>query len=768
MSNLSDSNGSIFQELLLMLAVAGSACLLLGKVVLNPDEVLYSPYSDILAQHYPYRHLMVHSLREAHRLPTWNPTAFCGMPLVGDPQAGLFYPPNWLHALVPADRCGSLFGWLIIAHLIVGGWGVLWWLRRHDFDWAPRLAAAIAFIFCGKWILHVLVPGHIIFLPLMFLPWQFGLIDRIWAGPRLRLAASLAAATALTILGSHTQQLFYSQLLLLGYVGVSWKLFSGREHWGQSLLYLAGAGAMSLALSAQHLLPIFGLLDQVVRGDGVPYSMAARRSQQWSDYITFLLPSRAANGHWENTSYVGVAAAVLAVFGLLDRKRMGFRMLFLGTIVFALFYGVGEFGWLHRFLYDYAPGFHLFRIPPRIFLILGLPVAYLVAAGVDRLSSELPSRLSRVIAVVAAAAGLLVFFNEISWDSSFAAWALFAVGMAAMVPSPKRRSVFVGTFLILVLLIDQARFVAPLVGTRTLDQALGRNPLVEMLRAPLGRQRYVALNYAKPGMHSALPVAYATPHRLESVRGFNPLIPASTFRYVRTGVGGEEYQGFFGTGIREFEIASREHLDLLNVRWVITDRPLEVPELQLRETFDDLRVYHFSTPEDLNVIPKTYVYENLRVFPRAALVRRATAVDSTEEAIEKIGTFDPRQEVLVESADAAGEHPGQFVALEEIDHRGDEIFLTVDAGEGGYLVLSEMWYPGWRATVDGRSHRPLRVNGVFQGIRLGPGRHEVHLFYRPWSYVVGWRLSLAAWAATVAAMFVPFGRLQFWKGRLKQ
>ena len=73
----------------------------------------------------------------------------------------------------------------------------------------------------------------------------------------------------------------------------------------------------------------------------------------------------------------------------------------------------------------------------------------------------------------------------------------------------------------------------------------------------------------------------------------------------------------------------------------------------------------------------------------------------------------------------------------DVEHEGDRIRLDFDAREGGYLVISEVWYPGWQARVDGRVREIERANGFFQALEVGPGRHEIVLEYWPVSLRVG-------------------------------
>jgi uncharacterized membrane protein YfhO len=79
----------------------------------------------------------------------------------------------------------------------------------------------------------------------------------------------------------------------------------------------------------------------------------------------------------------------------------------------------------------------------------------------------------------------------------------------------------------------------------------------------------------------------------------------------------------------------------------------------------------------------------------------------------------------------------------------NEIRLRVDSPADAYLVLSEVWYPGWRATVDGEPVPVLRANHAFRAVRLQPGEHEVHLKFDPRS----WTLGLAISGLTLLVLF---------------
>jgi uncharacterized membrane protein YfhO len=81
--------------------------------------------------------------------------------------------------------------------------------------------------------------------------------------------------------------------------------------------------------------------------------------------------------------------------------------------------------------------------------------------------------------------------------------------------------------------------------------------------------------------------------------------------------------------------------------------------------------------------------------------------------------------------------------------------VTATAKREGLLVVSDAWYPGWTATVDGKPADVERVNYVFRGVRVGPGAHRVEFAYRPLSWRIGWIVSLLAVLAIAAAGLAP-------------
>jgi uncharacterized membrane protein YfhO len=85
--------------------------------------------------------------------------------------------------------------------------------------------------------------------------------------------------------------------------------------------------------------------------------------------------------------------------------------------------------------------------------------------------------------------------------------------------------------------------------------------------------------------------------------------------------------------------------------------------------------------------------------------------------------------------------------VEATRHR---LVIEADTPAAGLMVVSEAFYPGWRATVDGAPAPLLRADYAFRGVALAPGHHRVELDYRSRATEAGLALSalglLALWA----------------------
>ncbi len=151
------------------------------------------------------------------------------------------------------------------------------------------------------------------------------------------------------------------------------------------------------------------------------------------------------------------------------------------------------------------------------------------------------------------------------------------------------------------------------------------------------------------------------------------------------------------------------------------------------------------------------IYENLDVLPRAFAVSSWQVADSTEAVLQAMAyeEFDPAVQAVV-SGESSGEGgPGTGEAQASIvRYAAEEVVVEVQSDGPVLLVLTDAFYPGWRATIDGEPAAIERVNGLFRGLFVPAGSYVVRFAFEPQSYVVGrWTTLLAGAGIAALALY---------------
>jgi len=155
------------------------------------------------------------------------------------------------------------------------------------------------------------------------------------------------------------------------------------------------------------------------------------------------------------------------------------------------------------------------------------------------------------------------------------------------------------------------------------------------------------------------------------------------------------------------------------------------------------------------------------VLPRAFVAPAAeTAADDTAARARLADpTFDPATEVILAGSSPQPAAPASTtkVSLPAAITAYAPEDVRVSAQGAGYLVLTDAWYPGWKAWVDGAPAPILRADLMFRAVYLLPGSHAVEFRFEPDSVKWGLWLSgiaLAVWLAALLALGVAARRLR--------
>jgi hypothetical protein len=153
------------------------------------------------------------------------------------------------------------------------------------------------------------------------------------------------------------------------------------------------------------------------------------------------------------------------------------------------------------------------------------------------------------------------------------------------------------------------------------------------------------------------------------------------------------------------------------------------------------------------------VWENEKVLPRAFIVTKPVLAESDEVALDIISAKDfPFESTAVVTIgrdataySASEDHgPGTLVPAEIQRYDAENVEIRASSAGGGWLILSDLFYPGWKATCDDTPVSIFSGNYLFRAVRIPPGSHLIRFAYNPLSFRLGLLLALLAAAAVLS------------------
>lgn len=735
--------------------------MLAGRWLLGDDQYIAG---------YGFRRFGAEMFRTTGHIPEWNPYLFGGLPYVAAQHGDIFYPTAWLRWFLPIDTAMNL-GFAF--HLVLAGAAMYALLRGLRVGWSGAVVGGLSYEMTGI-VASLVKPGHdgklfvSALVPFAFLALLRGIRDRRAWGYGL-----LALVVGLGMLSPHYQMTYY--LLVATALWSLWLVFLDPERPADTrpiptLALALGAVLLGLAIAALQVLPFLAYLPYSPRGAGGPsggWTYATGFSMLPEELFTTVLPQ--FNGVLQNywgrnffklhTEYVGASVALLAVLGVTDRRRKP-AVMALGAIA-ALFLLVAFGGHtpFYRVWYEVMPMMKKVRAPGMAFFLVAFPLAVFAGFGTDRVLRRAASARS-----VAVATGILVglaFLGAIGALQAIAG--LLATPEQAARVAENAGALRLGSIR---LLLATAAAAAVLWAIRTarvggwpatallalvvvadlwsVDRLFFefKPPAAELYRddAITGRIRREAgpFRVLDGGVYQG---SYLMAHDIQSVLGYH----GNEVRYYDELLGGKgEWRNATNLNL----------LDLLSVRFLL------LPAAQAVPTFRQVLGPVTTTPGSVGVLyRRDTVPPYVRVIPAAAKLAEEQLIptiidprfpnssvvvysETTSVAPEPIrGALPPPPPVRATLAEWA---PGRM-----------RITLAGRGDKPAYLLVSETWYPDWRATVDGRPAPVHRGDYALISVVVPPGAREVRLRFHSAAYARGKLVSLLALLGTFGLLAAP-------------
>ncbi|MGC9394861.1 MAG: YfhO family protein [Anaerolineae bacterium] len=661
-------------------------------------------------------------------IPLWHTGMMAGDPIVAEGQYGLFNPLNWpLFLLSPVPAWAvSLRG---MATLWLAGLGMYGYLR-HSPVWRLREMAALvgtlAYMFADPFVAHL---GHPQFNDAMaWLPWSLWVVD---GAMRRRRAIPLAALVlACLALSGHGQATLYGVLAIGGYA--LWQAFAGGlERAPRRIGRLALVGVLAVALTMPAMLPGFERLPYTERAN-VPPTPGEYEFHlgMWRDFITPLFHGRNHRtfwGPWQRveTGSVGVVALGLALLGLLSRPR--WRTAFLWVMgALAVLLALGTRGPLYPLLSS-LPLFDATWKTGRAIYVLSFVLAIAAAAGTERLLRAPRLRGLRLVwsAAMLGAAVWIAF--------SASAWAMLAPDTAAVTRASMGLYVAAAALATAALLgvgVRRCRLCRAALLSLVLVELVFTGALADVERSPDiaadPHQAATAYLQADAGWFRVDVDSAArglwSPAALMAA-GF--AVPQGTGNPMEILMYNQLYWGIPHKGMPAYR--------LLGAKYIIVPKGAQPGADGIWPVFFDDALID--------------VHLNTNALPRVWLVYYTLPVETLEAAYAHIFAADFQPAVTATVAHGPLlETPGTG-RIEVLAYGPNRAAFYVETSQPALLVLSDLRYPGWRATVDGEAVALYATNGLFRGVLVPAGAHRVEMRYFPQS--LRWGLGLLGMSLAV-------------------
>jgi hypothetical protein len=761
---------------------------------------------DTITFSYPYQVELSRSLR-AGEFPLWSKSA--NFPAFAESQGAYAHPLHLLLiAVFPPYVASNLF---LLIHVYFALLFTYLFCRETGFGRAAATLAALTFGLSGFFLARLGI--YTIITNGAWLPGLLWFAARYARTGRPREMLLFTGGAALAVLAGQFQLAVYSVLTASAYL-----LYLNRKKWGSTLLVLAGVAVVLAGLTAVQTLPTLELLLNSHRASA---ELAGDYSLWPPQLLQLLVPDlfgRAPHPpyapvdnvpldtYWgrgsfvESAFYVGVVPFVLMVAAAIKRREPFWITVAAVSVVVAF----GAYTPLFS-LYEAVPPFNLFRGPSRFLFITTMGLAVLAGRGLDdfrrkptrlylwtglivlltavgtvsalRLSLPLVEKLAYGKAEIKAAEAAAEGYDESEFLTAYRAKAgemtaraaaaanplqgpyiaqlAFLVGTAVLLwtgyKKGKSAEVVIPALLVLLTAADlhyYGRELNPTTPARNVREPPATAELI--VDGDLGRTFSTGFELTDD-TRLGLGLIHENTHL---IWGLDCTVPRTSLReknQLAYFLALEEAYTY-DTGlltpraVRE-EPATLSPFSALNVRYFIRRAPLDAAGVRL-----------------LGEIGSYKVYVNEKAAPRAYLVGNAYVEEDTEKAIEYIfsGEFEPGFDVVLEQPVDFGRGTISYpIEAEFVEYSNNEATIEYESPAPAVLYFSDLYYPGWRAELDGEPVEILRANVVGRAVEAPAGRHVVRFYYMPHSFTAGFVVTCAfllVYVGLFAAEGLLYGR----------
>jgi hypothetical protein len=756
----------------------------LGGLIPYPGDLIvanYEPYKsyfpgvphkaqgpDVARELIPWKHFVVESFKKGE-IPFWNPHNFSGNPLLANFQSAVFYPANILFFVLDFADAWTLY---IILSSVLSSIFMYLFLRRLKLSNPASVLGSVSYTFSlymTVWIQYGNI-GH----TLMFLPLVLFFTDLIIEKISYRNFIGLVLSLFLSILAGYIQGAFYVFLVALIYFfGKSF--FTKKISKVKSLIFLSTL-TFPILLSLFQLLPTLELFANSTRGAYTTEQIQRLLNPIWY-LITVIAPdffgNPATRNYWfdgtyiERVSYFGLIPLIFAIFAIwaLFRKTEVkiFSLIFLGTIILTTDL------LLTKFFYLLPIPVISTAVPTRMLSLFAFSGSVLAAFGLDHfLRSKNPSTgsgqgkrillISGVILALLAGLFLIMSGNIVAQRNlvlPIGTLIIFILLIFAFIQIKSARKIAIFSIIIIgVVSLDLYFYFQKITPFAPAKYMYPETPVIEFIKENAGINRF--WGYGSAYIESNFQTFDGTfsPEGIDPlhIRDYTQLLSSSRNGQIPEVLPRPDANIAQGFGKEELanNLFRQKVLNIVGVKYVLNkDETINGPFNPDYVTFPEDR-YKLVWQDGF-----WQAYENINMTPRFFMTNKFVLAEDSARALKTLydSNFNER-DTLILYEDPGGVQQGNLNSEAFLsEYSPNKVIIKTNADKTALLYLSDNYYPGWKAYVNGQEAKILRANYAFRAVVVPPGANKVIFEFKPKTFYYG---LYAAFAAAVSLLLVSW------------
>jgi hypothetical protein len=703
-------------------------------------------------------------------LPLWNSYSASGVPLLADIQATVFSP---LHILLNIWPSMQAYNITLVFELWLAATGTYLFARLLGLRPLYSLLSAALYTYCpyNLYYLELLSGTSAALLPLLLA--SFLTSARNFTRKTLALSGIASAAY---VLSGHPESSLYG-------IATASALFLFWPHPPKALakrfLELTGIGSLALTLTAPVLLPF---LEYLKAGESYKYAGDISAFAPWQGlFLNLLSPCLKAASPYLGFLTIPALLALILLPSTNGTKsgdnhpdRKVLILIALNALVSLIF--IARIGPVHELL-RLGPLTYLitvYLIPSFLFCLIALLTTGLSKLA-DSFSLQAQEKSHQTAFALLATGSLLPLggayllainnadLNIYNFDSTLCKLALSKHNLLT-------QTILSAVYLLPVALLTFTRpqmawlrrYRSQLFSLLTLSFTIGSLFLFNHQSLPAQNKfcfpEPEIISFLKSHKGKVLPMAEHilkananTLYGISSFRIHNPLLPARFAHYATAA--GASIDEFRNQHYDASNFIPNKFLDAAGVKYLLTQfKDLPAPFKLIFTSKEGIRVY-----ENPRALPEAYASAQvqLKTDPAKSLIDMKADIFSPQEQtiVEKNTNQEWPHELKVLAQSPSNQQPVKALPLSQI--KNNHFHLNTAEKEPSFLTLTQTYYPGWKASIDGQEVPLYRANYLFQGLVLPAGQHSIDLVYTPTNFPLA---LLAAFLGLLTAGILLFAR----------